>query len=214
MQWDFQRYFLIVECRSRLIKFYRAEEEHEVRHKNVVAHRRPKLDHPNIFHNNHKRYEREEHSRTDPLPPSRSRAHESDEGHSRRDREGDIWCQLFPIHFLSERNLQYPVIQSFDRQKCQKDSQKDSVSRCLLFLLGACCFSFCLSRSTIRVSRAATFPKCASIRSASHNQITPRYQAAERCRLHALVGPHSLELRAFLLYPIHPYIYPAIVTAS
>jgi hypothetical protein len=52
-----------------------------------------------------------------------------------RDVEGDIWHQLFPIHFLSERNFQYPVIQSLDRQKCQKDSQKDRVPGCLLFLL-------------------------------------------------------------------------------
>ena len=52
-----------------------------------------------------------------------------------RDVERDIWHQLFPIHCLSEWNLQYPVIQSFDRQKCQKDSQKDSVSWCLLLLL-------------------------------------------------------------------------------
>jgi hypothetical protein len=52
-----------------------------------------------------------------------------------RDLERYIWHQLFPIHFLAEWNLQDPVIQSFDRQKCQKDSQKECVSWRLLFLL-------------------------------------------------------------------------------
>jgi hypothetical protein len=36
--------------------------------------------------------------------------------------------------------------------------------------------------NVLRVSRAATFPKCDSIRSASHNPIWRRYQAAERRR--------------------------------
>jgi hypothetical protein len=52
-----------------------------------------------------------------------------------RDVERDIWRQLSPIHCLSERNLQYPVIQGFDRQECQKDHQKDGVPRRLMFLL-------------------------------------------------------------------------------
>ncbi len=39
----------------------------------------------------------------------------------------------------------------------------------------------------LRVSRAATLPKCASTRSTSHNRFSPRYQTAKRCRLHALV---------------------------
>jgi hypothetical protein len=52
-----------------------------------------------------------------------------------RDVERYLWRQLFPIHFLSEWNPQDSVIQSFDRRKCQKESQKDSVSWRLLFLL-------------------------------------------------------------------------------
>jgi hypothetical protein len=36
--------------------------------------------------------------------------------------------------------------------------------------------------NALRVSRAATFPKCASIRSVSHNRFSRRYQTAKRRR--------------------------------
>ena len=42
--------------------------------------------------------------------------------------------------------------------------------------------SFAWRTNALRVSRAATFPKCASTRSTSHNQFARRYHAAERRR--------------------------------